>query len=72
MSSGANHNLFGLSVAQQLCETSGDDWVTIYQNLRHKRKLYVAVHEMNALLNDPTYKDLARAALRRIGLEHGG
>lgn len=63
---------FGLSVARDLSEASENAWPVIFDELRKRRQLSIAIHQMNKLLSDPGHRDLALAALRRIGLEHGG
>jgi hypothetical protein len=59
---------FGLGIAGLLVNVTDDQWPEIIEELRRTGELSQAVGDMTQLLNDPTHRDLAIAALRRIGL----
>jgi hypothetical protein len=63
---------FGLGIAYKLAEASDDELLVVFDRLRRDRQLSVAVHQMNVLLTDAAHKEIALAALRRLGLEHAG
>ena len=62
----------GLEVARKLVAAAEEEWPDIFHQLRSEEKLSVAVHQMNGLLADPSYRPLVEAAFRRIGLEYPG
>ena len=63
---------FGANIAKRIVSASGEQWVAIVHELTAKRQLNMAVRQINLLLEDPEREDLARLALKRIGLAHGG
>jgi hypothetical protein len=44
----------------------------IFEDLRRRKKLYETVHQLNLLLQEPAYRGLAEAALKRLGLDQPG
>ena len=63
---------FGLSIARKLSRARDEVWPTIFDDLRRRRQLSAAAREINQLMDDSEQGDVARAALRRIGLEYEG
>jgi len=59
---------FGLNVAGLFVELPDAQWTEAFEELRRTKELAKAIGEINQLLNDPVHRDLAVAALRRVGL----
>ena len=61
---------FGLNIASLFVISTDDQWRELFEELRRTRELSKAIGEINQLLNDPVHRDLAVAALRRVGMYH--
>jgi hypothetical protein len=61
-----------VQIASQLAEAPDGEWQRIFESLRRRRELSSSVHQMNKLLAHPIHADVARQALRKMGLLHGG
>jgi hypothetical protein len=59
---------FGLNIAQLLVDLPDHQWPEVFEELRQSRELTKAIGQINQLLHDPSHRDLAVSALRRIGL----
>jgi hypothetical protein len=58
----------GLRAARKLVEASDDEWPKYFVALRRDKQLSTAIREINQLLDQPKYRQLAIDALRRVGL----
>ena len=61
-----------LTLAKQTADASDKKVVKIFDKLRRKERLHVAVHGLNELLEDAQHGALAKKALRNFGLADGG
>ncbi len=61
-----------LFVANRIVEAAPHEWPRVFEDLRRRKHLSEMVRLLNKLLEEPAYRDLARSALRRFGLEHAG
>jgi hypothetical protein len=59
---------FGRNIAQLFVDLPDHQWPQIVSELRATNELSKAIREINQLLLDPVHRDLAVAALRRVGL----
>ncbi len=59
---------FGLNIAQLFADLPDHQWPELFEELRRTKELSKAIGEINLLLHDPAHRDLAVAALRRVGL----
>ena len=60
----------GQAVARRILNASEEQWAGIVHDLVSQRQLGKAVRQMNRMLEDPTYRETAQSALKRIGLLH--
>jgi hypothetical protein len=44
----------------------------IFEELRRERRLLTTVHQLNLLLDQTAHREVARSALKRMGLEYDG
>jgi hypothetical protein len=61
-----------LFVANRIARSSSHEWPQLFEELRRRGKLSAIVRGLNYLLEDPAYRELAKSALKRFGLEHAG
>ena len=61
---------FGLGIAGLFTSLTDAQWPEVFDELRRTKELTKAISEINQLLNDPVHRDLAVAALRRVGMYH--
>jgi len=61
---------FGLGIAGLFANLPEHQWLEVFEELRRTKELSKAIGEINQLLNDPVHRDLAVAALRRVGMYH--
>ncbi len=59
---------FGLGIAELFVNLTDAQWPEVFEELRRTKELSKAIAEINQLLNDPVHRELAIAALRRVGL----
>jgi hypothetical protein len=57
----------GLSSARKFVQASDESWPQYFEQLRRDKQLSTVIHEINELLEQPEYRQLAIAALTRIG-----
>jgi hypothetical protein len=55
-------------VGYQFASSTDDSWPMVFEDLRRRRLLFVAVQQINQMLKEPSQRDLAEAALKRVGL----
>ncbi len=60
----------GLKVARKFSCASDDEWPAYFEQLRRGKQLSQAIRQINALLDESEHRQIAVAALRRIGLLH--
>jgi hypothetical protein len=63
---------FGLGVARRIVGGTTEEAFELFETLRQARMLSLAVHEINLLLEKPEHRNVARQALRCLGLENVG
>lgn len=63
-------NKFGIEVARKFSRANESDWVEYFEALRQRGQLSEAMRQMNAMLDVKEDRQLAVAAIRRIGLWH--
>ena len=56
----------------RIAQASAREWPHIFEDLRRRKRLFETVHHLNRLLDEPSHRELAQAALKRLGLEHSG
>jgi hypothetical protein len=61
-----------IAIARILSQSSDVQVVEIIRQLRGRKELSTTVRSLNHLLADPSHRDVALLAFRRMGLEHGG
>ena len=61
-----------LLVAHRIVRSSDAEWIGIFEELRRERRLLTTVHQLNLLLDQTAHREVARSALKRMGLEYGG
>jgi len=61
-----------LAVVDRIAHAPERELPRIFEDLRRRKKLYETVHQLNLLLQEPAYRGLAEAALKRLGLDHPG
>jgi hypothetical protein len=44
----------------------------VFDDLRRRKRLYETVHQLNLLLQEPAYRELAETVLKRLGLCYSG
>jgi hypothetical protein len=61
-----------LLIANRIARASSHEWPGIFEELRRRRRLSATVRHLNQLLDEPDHRELAKLALKRIGLDHTG
>lgn len=61
-----------VAMARTLSHSSDVQIAEIVHQLRASKELSTTVLGLNHLLADPSHREVAQLAFRRIGLEHGG
>jgi hypothetical protein len=61
-----------LFIANQIARASSHEWPGLFEELRRRKRLSETIRHLNQLLDDPGHRELARSALKRIGLDHTG
>jgi hypothetical protein len=61
-----------VQVAFRINSSLGPELSDIFEGLRRRGRLSATVHRLNSMLEQPTHRELAAHALKRLGLEHGG
>jgi hypothetical protein len=61
-----------LFIADRIARSSPHEWPNIFEGLRRQGHLSATVHGLNQLLDEPAHRNLAKTALKRFGLDHGG
>mgnify|MGYP006328938231 CR=1 FL=1 len=61
-----------VAMARILSQSSDVQIAEIVHQLRASKDLSTTVRGLNHLLGDPSHREVAQLAFRRMGLEHGG
>jgi hypothetical protein len=61
-----------LFVANRIAQASPHECRHMFEDLRRRERLSETVRRLNHLLGQPAHHDLAKSALKRFGLDHGG
>jgi hypothetical protein len=61
-----------LLIANRIARASSHEWPDLFEDLRRRKRLSATIRHLNQLLDDPGHRELARSALKRIGLDHTG
>jgi hypothetical protein len=61
-----------VSTARFLVDASDNEVSRTFMRLRASKQLFLTVHELNKLLTVAEHRDLARSALKRLGLDQAG
>jgi hypothetical protein len=59
-------------MANRLARATTREGPEIFEDLRRRKRLAATVRHLNRMLDDPAHRDLAKSALKRIGLDHAG
>jgi hypothetical protein len=62
----------GLKATREILAGSEEQALEVFDRLRRQKMLAASMHEINKMLLHPAHAASARAALRRIGMEHSG
>ena len=61
-----------LAVVHRIAQAPESELPRIFEDLRRQKRLSETVRQLNGLLAEPAYRELAETALKRLGLRHSG
>ena len=61
-----------LAVVHRIAHAPESELPRIFEELRRQKRLSETIRQLNRLLAEPVYRELAETALERLGLRHCG
>ncbi len=61
-----------LAVVHHIAQAPESELPRIFEDLRRQKRLSDTIRQLNQLLAEPVYRELAETALKRLGFRHSG